>query len=223
MVFTEAIDRFSINVVLTAELVPFNPFDFFVDPAAETYPFSYDALTREALLPFLVEAPQSAEMVELLAKLPAQAGAVTFITEVNERVANAVHYTRRDEPGVQTPEHTLASGAGSCRDSAWLLVQMLRQLGLAARFVSGYQIQLGAVPDSGSDSTDLHAWAEVYLPGAGWIGLDPTSGLLAAEGHIPVAATARPQSAAPVSGLVAPSEVAFSHDMQLERVTAHNP
>ena len=208
LVFPEQTRSFSIEVDLVAEMTAINPFDFFIEPYAEKYPFVYDATLTRELVPYLEVGPTT-EKLEALVKSLRREGPlmVDYMVEVNQSVQKYVKYLIRMEPGVQTPEETLTLGSGSCRDSAWLLVQLLRRLGLAARFVSGYLIQLIAdLPaldgpaGPTSDFTDLHAWAEVYVPGAGWIGLDPTSGLMAGEGHIPLACAADPTSAAAITG-----------------------
>jgi uncharacterized protein (DUF2126 family)/transglutaminase-like putative cysteine protease len=215
-----------IEVDLVAEMSVFNPFDFFLEPHAEQFPFAYADEERSELAPYLATLPRSPRFNAYLATIARRpTRTVDFLVELNTRLARDIRYVIRLEPGVQSPEETLVAASGSCRDSSWLLVQLLRHLGLAARFVSGYLIQL--VPDvksldgpsgASADFTDLHAWCEVYLPGAGWIGLDPTSGLLAGEGHLPLACTPEPSSAAPVSGLVETAEVTFEHRMTVERV-----
>jgi uncharacterized protein (DUF2126 family)/transglutaminase-like putative cysteine protease len=217
---------FSLEVDLIAEMTVINPFDFFLEPEAERIPFQYDSGLREELVPFLLVSPPGERLQAWLATVNrTHPSSIDFLVELNQRLQREVRYLTRMEPGVQTSEETLQCASGSCRDTAWLLVEILRNLGLAARFVSGYLIQLKAdeKPLDGpagpaSDFTDLHAWAEVYLPGAGWVGLDPTSGLFAGEGHIPLAATPSPESAAPVTGLVSPSEVEFDHEMQVTRI-----
>jgi uncharacterized protein (DUF2126 family) len=226
LVFPEPTREFKVTVDLVAEMSVLNPFDFFLEPEAEQFPFSYDAEAKHDLLPYLVKQPLTPKFkafVESIDLKPQRT--IDFLVGLNQRLQNNIKYLIRMEPGVQTPEVTLTNGSGSCRDTGWLLVQTLRHLGLAARFVSGYLIQLK--PDvkaldgpSGAeiDFTDLHAWCEVFLPGAGWIGFDPTSGLLAGEGHIPVACTPEPSTAAPVSGAVDECEVEFSHHMEVTRI-----
>jgi uncharacterized protein (DUF2126 family) len=226
IVFPERVKFFSVEVDLVAEMTVINPFDFFLEPYAEEFPFRYDDSLRREIAPFLEVQPAGPHLAALLKTIKlTPRRTMDFLVDLNQRLKHETRYLIRMEPGVQTSEETLELKSGSCRDSAWLLVEILRHLGLAARFVSGYLVQLK--PDvksldgpSGTeiDFTDLHAWTEVYLPGAGWVGLDPTSGLLAGEGHIPVAATPEPSSAAPVSGLVEECEVEFTHEMKITRI-----
>ena len=228
LVFPERVTHFEVEVDLVADMATINPFDFFLEPQAETWPFAYDPVLEEELAPFRKPMAPTPRFAEYLAQVSQAQGqrTVDMLVALNRRVQQDIAYIVRMEPGVWTPEETLAAGKGSCRDSAWLLVQLLRHLGYAARFVSGYLIQLVAdvKPLDGpegptADFTDLHAWAEVYLPGAGWIGFDATSGLMTGEGHIPLAATPEPASAAPVSGGVEMgAETDFSFEMTVTRV-----
>jgi len=203
-------DELRVTVELAVEARPVNPFDFYVDEACQDFPFAYPDDLAAELAPFLAGGPElasGARVEALLAALPSRAPTVELIVEANRLVNRSLRYVIRDEPGIWTPEETLVQGCGSCRDQAVLLVALLRRRGLAARFASGYLIQLadeGMIPDLprgvSRDVADLHAWAEVFLPGAGWIGLDPTSGLLTGEGHVPLACVARPSLAAPIEG-----------------------
>lgn len=225
VVFPEKVDHFTVEVDLVAEMTVINPFDFFLEPTAEDFPFTYDDALKTDLAPFLKLEPQGPLLTEYLKGVDiTPRRTVDFLVDINRRLQQDINYTVRLEPGVQTPEQTLERRLGSCRDSAWLLVQMLRHFGLAARFASGYICQL--TPDIKSldgpsgpeqDFTDLHAWAEVFLPGAGWVGLDPTSGLMAGEGHIPLACTPSPITAAPISGGLEECEVTFDFDMKITR------
>ncbi len=226
VVFPERITHFDVTVDLVADMATINPFDFFLEPEAEQWPFAYDPLLEQELAPFRRLDPPGPLLSALVAEVPRTPRAtVDMLVALNQAVQARIAYIVRMEPGVWDPEKTLGEAKGSCRDSAWVLVQALRQLGFAARFVSGYLIQLVAdqKPLEGpegpvADFTDLHAWAEVYLPGAGWIGLDATSGLMAGEGHIPLAATPDPGAAAPVSGMMEKAEVSFDFHMAVTRV-----
>jgi len=211
---------------MDVELVWSNPFDFFLDPAADQYPFAYSERDAQALAPYRTMSPSDPTRPLLQAYL-LKLGAsprrtLDFVVALNQQVQGDIAYCVRLEPGVQTPLETLHGASGSCRDSAWFLVNLLRQAGLAARFVSGYLLDLdpstgiaGAAPHPALDTSHLHAWCEVYLPGAGWIGLDATSGLLTGKGHIPLACAIEPSAAAPVEGLTEPAQVVFNHQIDL--------
>jgi len=233
-VFEEPTKEFLVEVDLVAEMSVFNPFDFFLEPEAERFPFAYDTALDHELEPFRRQCELTPKFAAYLAAAKAALFAspgkqkprtIDFLVGINQRLWHDIKYLIRLEPGVQTPEVSLTNLSGSCRDSAWLLCQLFRHCGLASRFVSGYLIQLKADQKSldgpsgaEKDFTDLHAWCEVYLPGAGWVGLDPTSGLLAGEGHIPLAATPDPQSAAPISGAVDECETEFDFEMSVTRI-----
>jgi len=226
VVFPERTTELSIEVGMVAEMTVINPFDFFLDDDAEHYPFRYNEQVARDLAPYLDRREAGPRLQRWLADVARdRQRTVPFLMQLNQRLQGDIRYAIRMEPGVQTCEETLGKAVGSCRDSGWLLVQILRHLGLAARFVSGYLVQLTAdvkaldgPSGTAVDFTDLHAWAEVYLPGAGWIGFDPTSGLAAGEGHIPLACTPDPSTAAPITGGAEPARVEFSFANVVQRV-----
>ena len=246
LVFPSRTRKLSITVGLIADMKVINPFDFFIEEWAERIGFQYPKALAEDLKPYLRpvdEGDEGSGPGELTSEwvrsfiaafggqdrtAPGFGGetrTIDFLVALNRAVNADVGYSVRMEPGVQTPDHTLRTGIGSCRDSAWLLVSILREMGLAARFVSGYLVQLTSDVEAldgpsgpAADFTDLHAWTEVYIPGAGWVGLDPTSGLFAGEGHIPLAATPHPDSAAPITGATEPCETTFEFANVVTRV-----
>jgi uncharacterized protein (DUF2126 family)/transglutaminase-like putative cysteine protease len=226
LLFSSKTNEFLVEVDLVAELSPFNPFDFFLEPGVEDYPFEYAPELAQDLEPYLSVDPPGPLVQAFLNRVSTERrSTIGFLVDLNQSVRNEIDYLERLDPGVQTCEQTLEKRVGSCRDSAWLLVQVLRHLGIAARFVSGYLIQLA--PDESElvgstgpqiDSAALHAWTEAFLPGAGWIGMDPTSGLLAGEGHIPLVCTPNASRAAPIEGTVEPATVDFSYSMSIRRL-----
>jgi uncharacterized protein (DUF2126 family)/transglutaminase-like putative cysteine protease len=233
LVFPDPLRELVIDVELIVEMAVLNPFDFFLEDSAQKVPFEYDVLLARDLAPFVATSAAGGRFETyfkfwkktMLAEKSPSSGTLDFLVALNQALQRDVSYLIRLEPGVQSPEETLEKGSGSCRDSAWLMCALLRRLGFAARFVSGYLIQLK--PDvkavdgpsgAAEDFTDLHAWCEVYLPGAGWVGFDPTSGLLAGEGHIPLSCTPEPSSSAPVTGMVGPCRSQLEHRMSVARV-----
>lgn len=222
------VTELEVSVEMAVDIRPVNPFDFTLDQSAESVPLDYGAQRKE------LEAYTKVDDVgltlgpkarEFLSGLPKSGPSVSLLVELNRRVKDAVRYIIREETGIWSPEETLAQGRGSCRDSAVLLMAVLRSRGLAARFVSGYLVQLtdeGMIPDEpkgvSRDVVDLHAWTEVFLPGAGWVGLDATSGLFCGEGHIPLACTAQPHLAAPIDGTTDELAREVSFSMQVGRL-----
>jgi len=216
--------EFAVQVQLVADLAPINPFNFFLEPGFEDYPFQYSPQLAKDLEPYRSTETAGPHLQSFLASVARdKRGTIDFLVDLSRRVRDQVGYVTRLEPGVQSCEQTLELCSGSCRDSAWLFVQILRQLGIAARFVSGYLIQLASDEPQDSiaprnDSADLHAWVEAFLPGAGWIGMDATSGLFAGEGHIPLVCTPTASQAAPIGGTVEPSKVEFSNSISVRRL-----
>ena len=223
LLFSGKTKEFLVEVNVIADLSPYNPFAFFLEPGIEEYPFAYTPRLAKDLEPYRsVDTPGPLLLAFLESFQGRKCGTISLLLDLNRSIRDEIGYVTRLEAGIQTCEETLEKRLGSCRDSAWVLVQCLRNLGIAARFVSGYLIQLRS-PDPAaegpkSDSADLHAWAEAFLPGAGWIGMDPTSGLLAGEGHIPLVCTPTASQAAPIGGTSEPASVEFSHSMAIRRL-----
>lgn len=213
--FDGPVETLSFTVTLTAAFGPYDPFNFLLDGSVQQYPFSYDAVLKNGLSPYLVVAPAGPALAALRDRTKMQGLAtIDFVVSLNTTVFTAIAYTERYDPGVQTCEETLQRASGSCRDTAWLLVQLMRLHGLAAAFVSGYLVEA----DPAVERVSLHAWAEVYLPGAGWIGLDPTSGLFTTEYHIPLACAPEPETAAALTGTTGAGEASLTFSSSLTHI-----
>jgi transglutaminase-like putative cysteine protease len=234
LTFPDRASLLELRVELSGELVDVNPFNFFVDPAAAGFPFAYAPMVRHALAPYLdgsLACNETADRRDDLlagwvdafrATITPGEETIGLLVRLNRQLRGDVDYVVREAQGVQGAAQTLALRSGSCRDSAWLLILILRRLGIAARFVSGYLLEFAADGDE-RDVGSLHAWAEAFVPGAGWIGLDPTSGLLAAGGHIPLACAADPDMAATVTGTTDVCTVTFDTAIDVRRIGRASP
>lgn len=223
--FGEKVHELAVVMETKVDWVSINPFDFLLDRSVECWPFSYDLPLLKALAPYLEVSAQGVHFQAFVAALPSRiTPTVAFLAHLTQQVAHHVTYTSRLEAGIQNCETTLREKTGSCRDNAWLLIQIARQLGLAARFVSGYLIELAdTISVKTPDSLALHAWVDVFLPGAGWVGLDPTSGLFAGPGYLPLACVPDPIFATPVEGTCEPCPIDWSYTQTVERLPCGTP
>jgi transglutaminase-like putative cysteine protease len=193
------------DLVISSEVVVEHyeeePLEFVLDDAARSFPFQYDPAEQIDLAPYQhsLFPEDQAVLKDWIADVCNRGGGgdtIELLTSVNRKIANELRYQMREEPGVQSPARTLATGTGSCRDFATLFIEICRHCGLASRFISGYA--LNPVAADGHSAT--HAWSEVYLPGSGWRGFDSTSGLVVSGDHIAVAVHRHPQAIPPVAG-----------------------
>ena len=199
-VFPEKTTELKFEVDFTAQMTVVNPFDFFVEPYADSFPFEYSKDLKTELAPYLETIKPDRLFAKFLDAIPPEApNTVNFLVDLNRELQKHVRYIIRMEPGVQTPEETLSSAAGSCRDSAWLLIQTFRHLGLAARFVSGY-IYSGSPKAQHKGGGHTHAWTRVYLPDCGWTDFDPTNGIVGNADLIRTACVVDPVQATPLYG-----------------------
>lgn len=217
--FDRPIPGLSVDIGLKLEVTEVAPFELPVDASALFYPFEYRQHLHAGLAPYLQVAESGSLLRGWLQRTDCRRRfTLNFLADLAGRVRSEIDYCVRMQPGVQSCEQTLLLGSGSCRDSAWLLVQILRHLGLASRFASGYLLQTADDSAFDDDRIELHAWAEVYIPGAGWMGLDSTSGLFTGPGHIPLACAPEPLAAAPLSGRISRCSVMLEFHTAVSRI-----
>ena len=200
--FSGKTEMLEIESSFEVEVRPFNPFSFIIkqsfidriDPAACEFGYSDEA---EVLLYPPLQTTDNPALHEFANKLLAESPTdpITYLNALTASVHSNWEHIVREEDNLWSPEETFSAGKGSCRDLSWMLIHMLRAQGLAARFVSGYAFN----PEL-DEGNELHAWVEAYLPGAGWVGIDPSLGLFADQHYIPLASSSDAQQTLPVHG-----------------------
>lgn len=213
--FAGTTSRLSVRTAFQLETLRTNPFDFLFLAGDRDIPVQYEEKLRAPLVPYLRAGhdPAVREFAQEIAN-GADWNTMAFLTALNRRLFETTRHVVRHDGAPHPPARTLAEGEGSCRDTATLFCAACRAMGIAARFVSGYERDAALRPDGG----DLHAWAEVYLQGGGWRGFDPSRGLAVADTHVAVAAASDPELAAPVTGTFrgdATSTMTYSIAMQV--------
>lgn len=204
--FSAPASELRFQLELDLELTKKNPFDFLLASDALTLPFTYPRELRRVLAPFResnARRPLAVPRWER-PRRGASRQTVEALVELNERLHECVGYERREEGTARPPEETLRAGRGACRDVALLLATILRQCGLAARLTSGYLRE--AEPNSRRAEGSLHAWTEVFLPGAGWVGMDATNGIFCNHNFIAAAVGIRPADVTPIDGSYYPRQ-----------------
>ena len=193
-----------LEVIISSRVETFciNPYNGLLDNGADRLPYPVTGKKNLSLHPYMywasALAPKDFEAVDLLAKcvlIKSDYYTLNFLSALTMELFDSIEKTVRHEPGIQDPSHTLDSKQGACRDLAVIFMAACNCVGIPARFVSGYQ-----EGDPDEPYGDLHAWTEVYLPGMGWRGFDPTHGLAVADRHIAVASSALPQNTSPLVG-----------------------
>lgn len=219
IIFENKTSSLEVLNTIDIEIINSNSFDFIIEESFIQYPFNYSNFQLQTLDIYL-DVPKNKDLIRAWIEETYNyrpINTVELILELNRFVFNKIRYVKRLEPGVQNPIETINSSSGSCRDSSWLLISCFRVLKIASRFVSGYLADLN-YDNPENDHVDLHAWVEVFLPGAGWLGLDPTTGLLTTSNYIAVYKSSSYEKTGPIEGKSEKTDVIFSFNTKLERL-----